>query len=86
MPWGVAHRWHQGDFVAYAVISLDKVHESCIKYRRDRIAKHALIKLGNIGALKIVIFIFGNEVSRVGECRHPLSIDEHSVPAYVIDM
>ena len=86
MPWGMSHCWYQCDFVANAVIGFDKVHESCVKYGRYRIVKDALIKFGNVGALKIVVFIFGNEVSGVGECRHPFSIDEHGVPAHVIDM
>ena len=84
----VARRRLQPHLVGDCVIRLDEVVQIGLDDRVDRIDQviEAVVAAGFAQVLPVVVFLPAEEIARLREGRHPLSVDLARVPPHVVEV
>src|SRR4051812_39172151 len=86
VPGGMAQSWDQAYLVADPVTGLDEIDEPGLPDRRHRVGEHRRHVLALMLAGPMFEFNAAHQVTRVREGWHPAALDQHRVPADVIDV
>src|SRR5258708_29270452 len=88
MYWMVALCCDERAIIGDAEVCIEECSQPGCEYRVDRVLKmiHVMIAVGVAQMLPVLPFAPPEEVSRLGEGRHPSAIDEPGVPTHVIEV
>ena len=85
-PRGVADRRHEGDLVADPVIGLDQIDQPGIVHRFHRVGEDRRHVVALVLAPPMIELDPPHQVPRPRKSRQPFPVDQHRVPADMIDM
>ena len=68
------------------MIAFHQIHQSCLGDRSDRILEYGDLRLALAPTSPVLELGAMHQVARLGKRRHPASVDQHGIPAHVVDV